>query len=230
MDPKDQPKAKGQAKGPGSKDSKLTKHNKNVTSNLTDRKKEQALEAEVIKEMADVQETVFAPWQRQVIELQLQGWSFEAIIRRAMQARQNVKSGKRKDIRWARIPARRQFFDALRNQPEYREACQYAFNSAVESLAQETVALTRELDQVAGLKGRDLVDAKYKRILASLNIAERRVTGWQRDADVDMEVIVFEAHGGWVPTNRVVGSAGQGDEAETARGKWEKMRKEAQDA
>jgi len=216
--------------GQGSKDSRLAKRNKNVSADLPDRKKEAQLEADVNREMKDIQIDVFKPWQKAVIELQLQGWDFESIIRKGMEARQNVKAGKRKDTRWAHIPARRQFFEALREQPGYKEACNYAFDFSVESLGQETVRITRALDQVEGLKGRDLVEAMYKRILASLNIAERRLPGWQKDQQGDREVIVFEPYGGWVPTNVIKGSPGQGPEAEAARERWKKMREQAKDA
>ena len=223
-----QPKGKPQ-KGAGGHDAKLTKRNKNVSSALPDRQKEAKEVAEVSGQMAE-QGDNFLPWQRAVIELQLQGWSFEAIIRKGMEARQNVRAGKRKEMRWAKIPARRQFFQALKDQPGYKEACTYAFNYAVECLAQETIGLTRELDQVPDLKGRDLVDAKYKRILASMNIAERRLASWQRDQQGETEVIVFEPYGGWIPTNTIKGSPGQGAEAESAAERWRKMREEAKDA
>ena len=102
-------------------------------------------------------------------------------------------------------------------------------------MAQEAVVVTRELDQVKyadgkPLAGRDLVEAKYKRILASMNIAERRLSGWQRDQQGETEVIVFEPYGGWVPTNTLKGSPGQGGEAESAVERWKKMREEAKDA
>ena len=223
-----QPKGKPQ-KGAGGHDSRLTKRNKNVSSALPDRQKEAKEVAEVSAGIA-LEGTAFLPWQNQVIELQLQGWSWEAIIQRGMQARANIKAGKRKDTRWARIPARRQFFEALKTQPGYKEACTYAFNFSIEGLAQETPRLTRELDQVPDLKGRDLVDAKYKRILASLNIAERRLASWQRDQQGETEVIVFEPYGGWIPTNTIKGSPGQGAEAESAAERWRKMREEAKDA
>lgn len=225
-----QPKGKPQ-KGQGGKDSKLTHRNKNVSSDLPDRQKEAKEVAEISEKMA-AQGDTFLPWQHQVIELQLQGWSFEAIIRKAEEARAKIKAGNRtrKYIRWARIPSRRPFFEALKEQPGYKEACTYAFNFSVECLAQETIGLTRELDQVPDLKGRDLVDAKYKRILASMNIAERRLASWQRDQQGETEVIVFEPYGGWIPTNTIKGSPGQGAEAESAAERWRKMREEAKDA
>lgn len=225
----------------GSKDSKLTKRNKNVSTALPDREKEAREVADVSKRMGDMTEIVFEPWQKQVIELQLQGWPFEAIIKRGEEARAAIRAGnrERKHTRWARIPCRQLFFEALKQQPGYKEACVYAFNFAVEGLAQEAVVVTRELDQVKyadgkPLAGRDLVEAKYKRILASMNIAERRLSGWQRDQQGETEVIVFEPYGGWVPTNtgrladgRIIG---QGPEGESAAERWKKMREEAKDA
>lgn len=224
-----QPKGKPQ-KGAGGHDAKLTKRNKNISTELPDRKKEAQLEEDVNREMKDVQKDDLLPWQKVVIELQLQGWDFESIIRKGEDARQNVRAGKRKYMRWARIPSRRLFFQALKDQPGYKEACTYAFNFSVESLAQEAVGITRKLDKVDGLKGRDLVDAMYKRILASMNIAERRLQAWQRDQEGETEVIVFEPYGGWVPTNIIKGSPGQGPEAEAAAARWKKMREQAKDA
>ncbi len=68
--------------GQGGKDQKLTKRNKNISTELPDRKKEAQLEEDVNREMKDVQKDDLLPWQKVVIELQLQGWDFESIIRK----------------------------------------------------------------------------------------------------------------------------------------------------
>lgn len=218
------------SKGEGSKDAKRSKTNKNLTSALPDRAKEAALEDAAAKSLSE-RETVFEPWQRQVIRLQSQGWSLTAIINKGIEARRNVKGGKGNRRGYARLPGVTKLFESLRERPEFRETCRTAFAFSVDAIAQETLLLFRSLDQIPGLKGRDLVDARYKRGIGTLNVAGRIVPGvWGEQSDVEREVIVMEVGGGWIPTRTISGVVGQGREAEEAAERWKKLRADAKDA
>jgi hypothetical protein len=229
MDHQEQPKGKPQ-KGAGSKDSKLSKHNKNISQALPDRKKEDALTAEVTKQMSEVQDIVFAPWQRNVIKLQSQGWSFERIIEVGEKKRKATgtdRPGFRKPI----YPSRKTLYAYLGSQPEFRESCDKAFAFAVDAEAQRTLELSKSLDQIPGLKPAELVNARDKRIQRTLQVAGRIMPDkWGEQSEADREVIVFEASGGWVPTRMVKGVPGQGSEADIAAERWRKIREEAKDA
>jgi hypothetical protein len=227
---REQIKGKAQ-KGAGGKDSKLTKRNKNVTTGLTDRNKEAKLESDVTREMQEAQETVFAPWQLRVIELQAQGWSFEKIIEEGEKKRKATKTnhpGMRKIL----LPSRKTLYLATSSHPEFAEACEKAYSFAVDSEAQRTLELAKSLDTIPGLKPPELVTARDKRIQRTLQIAGRiKPDKWGEQSEADREVIVFEPYGGWVPTNVVKdGDPGQGAEAQSAAGRWRKMREEARDA
>jgi hypothetical protein len=224
-----QPKGKAN-KGTGGKDQKRVRANKNITQNLPDRAKEAALESDITKQMDSVAETVFEPWERQLIRLQSMGWSLTKIIEKGVEARQKAKDkGEVKRRGFAAIPGVVKVFMTLRAKPELREACRNAFAFSVDSIAQETLLLFRSLDQVPGLKGKDLVDERYKRGLGTLNVAGRIVPDlWGEHNEGEPEVIVFEASGGWVPT-QLANGPGQGKEAQEAAGKWRKRREEAKD-
>jgi hypothetical protein len=144
----DQPKGpQGKAqKGAGGKDQKLTKRNKNVTSSLSDRTKDAKLEADVTREMQEVQETVFEPWQLRVIELQSQGWSFEKIIEEGENKRKQMGTA-RPGMRRVLLPSRTTLFKAVTSHPEFREACEKSYSFAVDSEAQRTLELAKSLDR-----------------------------------------------------------------------------------
>ena len=217
-------------KGQGGKDSKLTKRNKNVTTGLPDRKKEAKLEADVTREMAEVQEVVYEPWQLRVIELQSQGWSFEKIIEIGENERKQTGKahpGRRK----VGLPSRHTLYTGLLNHPEFRETSEKAFAFAVDAEAQRTLELAKSLDQIVGLKPPELVAARDKRIQRTLQVAGRiHPDKWGEQATADREVIVFEPYGGWVPQATLHGAPGQGGEAESAVERWRKIREEAKDA
>ena len=232
IDPVDHGKVQGKAqKGQGGRDSKLTKHNKNVTSSLTDRNKEAKMEAEVSKQLSSVEETVFLPWQIRVIELQAQGWSFAKIIEEGEKKRKEIKGNQT----WGRnkiiLPSRKTLFKATSDQPGFKEACERAFVFAVDAEAQRTIELAKSLDEIAGLEAMNLVNARDKRIQRTMQIAGRIMPDkWGEQAESEREVIVFEPYGGWLPTARATsGDPGQGTEAEEARERWKKMREESKD-
>jgi predicted flap endonuclease-1-like 5' DNA nuclease len=247
--------------GQGSKDSKLTKRNKNVTSALPDREKEAREVADVSERMAAV-ETVFEPWQKRVIDLQAQGWSFARIIEAGENRRKQTGTA-RPGRRVVELPSRQTLFESTREHPEFKETCERAYAFAVDSEAQRGLELSVSLDKehedllrilkkppkVDGLDPagkallmskfmesripvtRDLVNARDKRIQRTLQIAGRiHPDKWGEQATSEREVIVFEPYGGWVPTNTLKGSPGQGGEAESAVERWKKMREEAKDA
>ena len=216
--------------GQGSKDSKLTKRNKNVTSALPDREKEAREVADVSERMAAV-ETVFEPWMERVIELQSQGWSFEKIIEEGEKIRKEMKG----NATWGRnkvlLPSRKTLFVGVREHPEFKETSERAYAFAVDGEAQRSLELAKSLDQIPDLKPGELVNARDKRIQRTLQIAGRiHPDKWGEQATSEREVIVFEPYGGWVPTNTLKGSPGQGGEAESAVERWKKMREEAKDA
>jgi hypothetical protein len=226
-------KAQGPQKkqhGQGSKDSKLEKRNKNVSSALPDRQKEAKEVSEISAAMSE-QETVFEPWQLRVIELQSQGWSFEKIIEAGEKARKE-KKGK---ATWGRgaviLPSRKTLWKATTTRPEFKEICEKSYAFAVDAEAQRTLELSKSLDQIPDLKPSQLVEARYKRIQTTLTIAGRiHPDKWGQLATSEREVIVFEPYGGWLPTNTIKGAPGQGAEAESAAERWRKMRQEAKDA
>jgi hypothetical protein len=212
----------------GGRDSHTAKVNKNITQALPDRVKQDSLEAAAAKEMSEVQATVFQPWQRNVIKLQSQGWSFERIIERGIARRRETGRPSPKRVMY---PSRKLLYAFLGSQPEFRESCDKAFEFAVDAEAQRTLELAKSLDQIEGLKPPELVNARDKRIQRTLQVAGRIMPDkWGEQAEGDREVIVFEASGGWVPVKTVQGVPGQGDEGGAAREKWRKMREEAKDA
>ena len=226
----DQDKQRPQAKKPagaGGKDSRLQKRNKNVTAAFSDRNKENELAAEVSKQLLEQEETVFEPWQRNVIKLQSQGWSFERIIEVGEERRR--QTGIRpKRIVW---PSRTLLYTSMNQRPEFREACEKAFAFACDAEAQRTLELAKSLDGINGLRPNEIVNARDKRIQRTLQVAGRIMPDkWGELAEADREVIVFEPYGGWVPTNLARGVPTQGAEAETAAERWAKMRREAKDA
>lgn len=217
-------------KGAGGKDSKLQKRNKNVTSALTDRKKESDLEAEVNKQLASVEDTVFEPWHKRIIELQSKGWSFEKIIREG-EAKRREMGVTRPSKAAVMLPSRKLLYQTLAAMPALREECDKAFAFAVDGMAQETIELADSLDAREGLKPYEWVQARDKRIGRRLHVAGRLMPDkWGERSEADREVIVFEPMGGWMPQNVVkAGSPGQGTEADEARERWAKMRLEAVD-
>ena len=223
-------KAQGPQKkqhGQGSKDSKLEKRNKNVSSALPDRQKQAKEVAEISAGLAE-QETVFLPWQLNVIKLQSQGWSFEKIIEHGEKRRRETGRPHPTRIIW---PSRKLLYQTMGQRPELREACDKAFAFAVDAEAQRTLELAKSLDSIADLKPYELVQARDKRIQRTLQVAGRIMPDkWGELAQGDREVIVFEPYGGWLPTNTIKGSPGQGAEAESAAERWRKMRQEAKDA
>jgi len=226
-DREQKPKGKD-LKGAGSKDAKLQKRNKNVTSDLPDRQKEAKLEAEVRREMAESGETIFEPWQLRVIELQAAGWSFERIIREGEKERDRMGT-RHKGFREVSLPGRATLYTALNDLPNLREACEKAFRFAVDSQAQETIELANSLDQRKGLRPYEWVQARDKKIGRRLQVAARlHPDKWGDLATSEREVIVFEPYGGWVPTNLAKGAPGQGPEAEAAAERWKKMREEGE--
>jgi len=217
------------AHGQGSKDSKLTKRNKNVTTGLPDREKEAREVADVSRRMGEV-ETVFEPWMERVIELQSQGWSFSKIIEEGQKQRKQTNTN-RPGRRTVVLPSRQTLFQAARERPEFKETCERAYAFAVDSEAQRTLELTMSLDQEADLKPFERVRSRDMRIQRTLQIAGRiHPDKWGEQATSEREVIVFEPYGGWVPTNTLKGAPGQGGEAESAAERWRKMREEAKDA
>jgi len=191
------------AHGQGSKDSKLTKRNKNVTTGLPDREKEAREVADVSRRMGEV-ETVFEPWMERVIELQSQGWSFAKIIEEGEKKRK--ETGKdHPGRRYVDIPSRKTLFAAARERPEFKETCERAYAFAVDAETQRGLELAVSLDkehedllemvkQVPDVEGldpvqkvlalvksvevripvaRDLVNARDKRIQRTLQIAGR---------------------------------------------------------
>ena len=95
---------------------------------------------------------------------------------------------------------------------------------------QKVLALVKSVEARIPV-ARDLVNARDKRIQRTLQITGRiHPDKWGEQATSEREVIVFEPYGGWVPTNTLKGSPGQGSEAENAAERWKKMREEAKDA
>jgi hypothetical protein len=223
----DEIKGKAQ-KGAGGRDAKRQKANKNITSALVDRNKEAKAVSDVTREMQEIGDTIFEPWQRNVIKLQAQGWSFEKIIEHGEKKRKQTGMHHPKRIVW---PSRTLLYKALGNLPEFKEATEKAFAFAVDAEAQRTLELTKSLDSIEGLKPYELVQARDKRIQRTLQVAGRIMPDkWGEQSEGDREVIVFEPYGGWIPTNTIKGAPGQGSEGESAAERWRKMREEAKDA
>ena len=218
-------------KGQGAKDSKLTKRNKNITSSLPDRNKERQLEADVNREMKDLQETIFEPWMQRVIELQSAGWSFERIIREGEKKRKETgtaRPGYRKDVL---LPSRKLLYTTLHDRPELAEECDKAQRFASDSFAQENRELADTLDEREGLKPFEWVQARHRRIRHRYHHAARLYPDkWGEQSTSEREVIVFEPYGGWQPTNTIKGAPAQGAEAEAAAERWRKIREAAKDA
>jgi hypothetical protein len=227
--PVDQPKGKAQ-KGAGAKDARAAKTNRNIKASLPDRQKEAKAVEQVQREMAET-ETIYEPWQKRVLDLQAQGWSFERIIEEGERQRKQVKP----NATWGRnkvlLPSRFTLWKATSSQPEFKEECEKRYAFAVDAEAQRTLELSVSLDQIPGMKPAELVSARDRRIQRTLQIAGRiHPDKWGEQATGEREVIVFEPYGGWVPTNLSKGGPGQGAEAEAASERWRKMREEAKDA
>jgi len=217
------PQGKAQ-KGQGGKDSKLAKRNKNVTAALSDRVKEDALAAEVTKQMEEV-ETSFTPQEQAILQLRRMGWSFERI------RRFGEKERKGRGEKHSLIPSH---IERLREtRPEFEEEAQKKYNRYVEDKAEEVLRLASRMKSQRGLSDKVLdiadrllkekdpqtrdaiwkwcqiqilhgtrkVQAIHNEVGRDLQVAAARVSDkWGPNAEADREVIVFEPHGGWVPS------------------------------
>jgi hypothetical protein len=219
----DQGKAPGKGVKPGSTaghDVRLQKRNKNVGSSLPDRAKTQKAEADMTERLRMARISKADPRGKGhgrrygagtfavILDLRRQGMTFKQIA-------------DLKQIGEVRLPSERSLSLLQEQNVELKEAWRHAYTYAVREGAEETLGLARSLDKVRGLKGKNLVDARDKRIQRQLQIARQRLPDeWGGDQEGESEVIVFEASGGWVPTATIKGAPGQGAEGEAAAARW----------
>jgi hypothetical protein len=210
----------------GGKDNKLVKKNKNITSALSNRSREQALEAEATKEIAERQESGFTPQQRITLELIGLGWSIEQVGFKNKQMLVDYKKVIQSNtgIHRVPLPSRDSIYRWKREQPEFAEAIDQVYNNYIDSCAMETIKEAQSLPKFKGLKPFQRALMTDKMIGRKLQIAGVRIPRkWSDQSDDTAEVIVMEVSGGWVPTNTAQGSPGQGDGSSDAKDRWRKL-------
>jgi hypothetical protein len=219
----DQGKAPGKGVKPNTTaghDARLVKRNKNVSNSLPDRQKEGKAEADMTERLR-MQRIAKGDPRGNGHGKRYGAGTFAVILdlrRQGLSLEQVAKMGKVGDVR---IPSIHTLYKLQEHNVELKEAWTHAFSQAVRNGAEETLSLARSLDQVKGLRGKALVDARDKRIQRQLQIARQRLPDeWGGDQEGESEVIVFEASGGWVPTATIKGAPGQGAEAEQAAARW----------
>lgn len=246
--------ASGKAqKGVGSRDSRRASRNKNLTSALPDRGKDRALEVRAAETLQEQKETSFTPQEQAVIDLQAQGLSFANIGRLG---RVSV-DGRKKSIvstrtirRWrATKPEFKEESEKALN--SYIESCAQEalrFVRSMRKLRGISDKVLDDADKILTEPDRDKRDGMYKRlriylrhaavkvhsmnseVRTTLNIAGRRLNGWQENAETDQEVIVFDWSPEWRGGRAMEGDPGQGAAAAAARARWQKIRAKAERA
>ena len=214
-------------KSVGGKDQKLQKKNKNISSALSNRSKEQALESEATKELAERQESSFSPQQQLSLKLISLGWSIEQIGRKNKELLADYHKVTADEPSYSKkplIPSSESIYRWKREQPEYAEAIDQVYNEYINSCAMETMREAISLPKFKGMKPFQRALMTDKMIGRKLQIAAVRIPRkWSDNSDSTAEVIVMEVAGGWLPTNTAQGSPGQGDGAEAAKDRWHKL-------
>ncbi len=234
----------------GGKDNRLQKANRNVSRSLSDRVKEEKQEKEVARGLAEEQlQKAFTPQEQAVIDLHAQGLSFRTIGRMGKTFGEKDSLGHKKRYllpsqssirRWrAERPEFKEESEKALN--TYIESCAQEAMRFVRSLRKlrgVSDSVLDDADKLAKEKDAGKRDALFKKlniylrhaevkvrsinceVRNTLDIAGRRVASWQEGNAEAGEVIVFEPYGGWVPTNILKGSPGQGPEGEAAAERW----------
>ena len=210
------------SKGTAGKDSRRLKANKNITQELPDRSKEVKLEAEATRMLAEAHESQFDVEHLAVIDLVAQGLSYRQIGALNGATRKRTAFGSKLPTGWS--VSWRTIVRWRKKDPAFAEATEEAHNEYVRASVMEVAALSESLDQITGLKGRDLVYARDKRIQRTLQIAGRRLRDWADIGDVDAEIVVYEVGDGWQPERVAAGSPGQGPESDEAAVEWRQIR------
>ncbi len=222
----------------GRQDTRLLKHNKNVSLDLPDIKaeteRENATAAQLLAEgkasgLATAAARKKGHGKRYGIE------TFQAITllrRDGLTFKQIAKLG---FFGGVRLPSVDRIYDLQEEHPELKEAWSRAFADAVRDGAEETIGLARSLTDgkhFRRLPGKDKVRAINARIGRQLQIARQRLPDeWGGDQMGERDVIVFETSGGWSPAEIAKdGDPGQGDDARAARERWKVIREQSEDA
>ena len=140
------------------------------------------------------------------------------------------------------MPCRPVLYRTRKEQPNWAEELERAVREYINEAATEMGRLSKtylryrrkvRLDDDTELVPtvRDMIQSTHLQIRDTVDIAGRLLPGkWGDQVVSDQEVIIFEPYGGWVPTNTLKGSPGQGGEAESAAERWKKMREDAKDS
>jgi hypothetical protein len=219
-------KAKSDRKGQGSKDARLTKRNKNLTSDLPDRQKAQAAEDSMAERLvaADTRRT-----NKGNIQYGLDTMAVILGMRRDGLTLEQIAA--KRQIGTIKLPCAATISDIAHANPEFSEAMKRARKEYERSIVEDSIQQIPKISRVPGLKGATKARALADHARVGLALGRQALPeDYSGDQDAEVEVIVFETSGGWVPTRiarRVDGvPMGQGVEGDAAAERWRKIREQ----
>ena len=221
--PGEQGKALGKGVKPSSTaghDVRLQKRNRNVASSLPDREKQGKAEADMIERLR-LQKIVDS-------DPRAENAIYPAEVRADVLMRRREGLSARQIARLKGYPSYRTIHDWREGDPTFAEAWEKEYDLYAAEEAEEVLpSLVKPMRAVRGLKGTGKIFALKTQADLTLRIAATRSPAkWGNQTSEDREVIVFETYGGWIPTDTIKGSPGQGAEAEAAAERWKETARE----